>query len=274
MIYCVWYPSGGFGHFINGVLTLHGKNFQRPKINQVQFSDTGDSHSIDLVAPKWLHDPNKYEFDFETDKNYCVLIDNGIDSENTRFITHFPGAQLIKMCYSDQSWPVVAKTSITKAMRVDLNKELDVTEWNTDQPWAQREKYFLYLRDQKFRHMWRRSSSAVNIDMNDLTNYLLLKQKLESVGLELDSFEDLWAQWWAHNSKYYEPLRLANSIIDSVKTQQNQSLLHIQDIWTQAVIYYYLWLEFDQEVPHNDYENFFSDTNQIRDWLTNLGLIL
>ena len=31
MIYCVQYPSGGFGHFINAILTLHGVEFVRPK---------------------------------------------------------------------------------------------------------------------------------------------------------------------------------------------------------------------------------------------------
>ena len=30
MIYCVWYPSGGFGHFINAVLTLYSKDFEVP----------------------------------------------------------------------------------------------------------------------------------------------------------------------------------------------------------------------------------------------------
>jgi len=45
MIYCVWYPSGGFGHFINGILTLHGKGFKRPT-NKIEFSTTGDSHKF------------------------------------------------------------------------------------------------------------------------------------------------------------------------------------------------------------------------------------
>ena len=31
MIYCVWYPSGGFGHFINAVISLYGVDFKRPK---------------------------------------------------------------------------------------------------------------------------------------------------------------------------------------------------------------------------------------------------
>jgi hypothetical protein len=29
MIFCVWYPTGGFGHFINGILHTFRENFVR-----------------------------------------------------------------------------------------------------------------------------------------------------------------------------------------------------------------------------------------------------
>jgi hypothetical protein len=73
MIYCVWYPSGGFGHFINAVLTLHGENFARPKKQQYSFSSSGDSHQLELAAPKFFKNPNNYSFDFDSTLNYSVL---------------------------------------------------------------------------------------------------------------------------------------------------------------------------------------------------------
>ena len=71
MIYCVWYPSGGFGHFINAVLTLHGEDFVSPK-NQLIFSKNGDSHNLDLIVPKYKNDHWPGPIEFHDDKNYCV----------------------------------------------------------------------------------------------------------------------------------------------------------------------------------------------------------
>ena len=102
MIYCVWYPCGGFGHFINAVLTLHGKNFVRPS-NSLKFSDTGDSHSLDLVTPKYQCNYWSGDIEFLPDKDYCVLIDNGINDENDNFKSVFPLATIIKICYSTDS---------------------------------------------------------------------------------------------------------------------------------------------------------------------------
>ena len=112
MIYCIWYPSGGFGHFVNAVISLHGDNFVRPK-NKLEFSDNGDSHLLDLTAPKYFHD-NKYNFTFDDNVNYSVLIDNGINNEGVKFLENFPSAKVIKMCYTDNTWPVIAKTMIDK----------------------------------------------------------------------------------------------------------------------------------------------------------------
>ena len=145
MIYCVWYPSGGFGHFVNAVLTLHGNNFVRPK-KLLKFSDSGNSHGLDLVVPKYLHESWPGGIEFLRDKNYCVLVDNGINNESEQFKSTFPDAVTIKICYCKYSWPVVARTMIEKAMSSSIEQQLPIDAWNTDQPWARREKYFLYLR--------------------------------------------------------------------------------------------------------------------------------
>ena len=78
MIYCIWYPSGGFGHFVNAILTLHGKNFVRPNKKLMNFSPDGNSHTLDLVVPKYHYNSWPGGIEFLNDKNYCVLIDNGI----------------------------------------------------------------------------------------------------------------------------------------------------------------------------------------------------
>jgi hypothetical protein len=167
MIYCVWYPSGGFGHFVNAILTLHGQNFVRPK-KSLTFSADGNSHNLDLVVPKYFKDCWPGRIEFVDSKNYCVLIDNGIDNESTQFKSQFPNATVIKICYSAYSWPVVARTMIEKAMSSSIESQLPVdNNWRTDEPWARREKYFLFLRDHAFRCAWK-SEDENSIDVSEI----------------------------------------------------------------------------------------------------------
>ena len=263
MIYCVWYPSGGFGHFINAVLTLHGKDFARPN-GSLNFSTNGDSHNLDLVVPKYLHGKWPGGFEFLHDQNYCVLIDNGINDENTKFMSLFPDAKIIKICYSDYTWPIVARTMIEKAMISELAAELPVDRWGTNEPWAQREKYFLFLRDHSLRHAWRPTQDSAALYIDDLLDYRNFFNKLNLL-TSVESFDVDWAKWHQSNSTYISPVETAKNVITEVKLKRSQSLNHVTDIWTQAVVYYYIWITFGIEVPHNDFFNFFKDTNQIVD---------
>jgi hypothetical protein len=268
MIYCIWYPSGGFGHFINAVLSLHGNNFARPQQQQVTFGADGNSHALELTAPKYSKDPVDYLFDFDTNVNYSVLIDNGIDNETRRFRTVFPNAQVFKLCYTDTSWPIVAKTSIVKALGTDISQELTLgQDWPDNNTWARREKYFLFLRDHNFRHSWRAEPDCYNLLIESFFNYNLLKGQLTGAGVVLSDFEELHQTWLGNNYEYINPVLESLDIIDAVKNRTARSLTHITDVWDQAVVYYFLWLSFAQEVPHNDYKDFFANTTEIADWL-------
>ena len=260
MIYCVWYPSGGFGHFINAVLSLHGNNFVRPK-GTLDFSSNGNSHNLDVVVPKYYQDCWPYEFEFDKNKNYSVLVDNGINNEADNFKSKFPSATVIKICYTDWSWPVVARTMIDKAMKSNIEKQLLVNNWDTDEPWAKREKYFLFLRDHPLRHAWRSDKeSFINVEyLFDYNTFHHVLNKFETV----DCFEDLWQQWRAANAKYIDPVETASVAMQRIQHQQTFDLRHVTDIWEQAVIYYYFWLWFNIEVPHNDFANWIDSTDRL-----------
>ena len=260
MIYCVWYPSGGFGHFVNAILSLHGKKFKRPKKTMI-FGDNGNSHDLDLIAPKYWNDQSVYCYEFLDDLNYSVLIDNGNKNESKEFQQFFPSATMIKMCYDDWSWPIVARTLIEKVLLTSIEKILTTDEWCTDAPWARREKYFLFLRDNELRYQYRASESH-NINVKELSNYQTLFEKLNSI-VSVEPFEQLWNDWQVVNSKFFYPIQTAEDVINAVENKVNIDISHIQDLWTQAVVYYYIWLQYNIEVPHNDFENFFKDTQQI-----------
>lgn len=260
MIYCVWYPSGGFGHFVNAVLSIYGDNFVRP-VGSLKFSINGNSHNLDLVVPKYSHEHWPGGVKFCDDKNYCVLIDNGINSESTKFKSTFPDAKVLKICYTDLYWPVVARTMIDKAMKSSIEDQLPLNHWHSDEPWAKREKYFLFLRDHALRSAWKPASEQA-VNLGDMLNYNTFFQALNSV-VPIAPFEQLWFQWREANAKYIDPVHTAQLIVDKVRNNQASNIAYINDIWTQAVIYYYIWLAFGVEVPHNDFANFFTNTAEI-----------
>jgi hypothetical protein len=264
MIYCIWYPSGGFGHFINAVLTLHGRDFVRPETQNYHFNTNGNSHNLKLVVPKYLKNPEHYDFVFKSAGHYSILIDNGINDESTKFLKFFPESTIIKICYTDHTWPIVAHTMIEKAMCKEMLHEITCNDTiSYDSNWALREKYFLFLRDHELRHAWRINKDYNYIDIDNLLFYYQFKQCLAELGIETDDFQQLWTQWNQANQKYISPCVVAEQVINNVKNKVETNIEHITDIWTQSIIYYYIWLEFNFEVPHNDYSKWFTNTKDI-----------
>jgi hypothetical protein len=235
----------------------------------LEFGHDGNSHSLPLVLPIF-QDPACYSLPSIKDNlNYTVLIDTGIIHETQQFRETFLDSPVIKICYTDHTWPVIAVTSVTKAMQSSLEKQAAVSmqHWPEQAEWAQREKYFLYLRDNYLRHHWKSDLSMHTLEISDLTDYNLLWQRLAACGIELEHCQQTWQQWWYANHYYFQPIIVAQEIIDKVNSAEFRNLDDIKDTWTQAVIYYYIWLTWSQEVPHNDYQHFFTDTLQIRAWL-------
>ena len=273
MIYCVWYPSGGFGHFVNAVLTLHGRDFERPERLDYQFSKKGNSHSLQLVAPKYLQNPTHYDFDFCKSGHYSVLIDNGINDESTEFLKFFPDPTVIKICYCDRTWPIVARTMIEKAMGKELPEDITLDDvWTCNDIWARREKYFLFLRDHTLRSAWRINNIYKYIDISSMLSYDQFKNCLQSLGIKTSNFQPLWTAWNYSNHAYLDPVAVAQQVIDDVKNNVESDISHIKDTWTQSVIYYYIWLEYNFEVPHNDYSNWFTNTKEIVIMLNKYGV--
>jgi hypothetical protein len=274
MIYCIWYPPGGFGHFINAVLSLHGQQFARPNELTLKFSSAGDSHALPLSAPKYFKDPDTYVFDFDQKLNYSVLIDNGAFNEGKKFLEIFPDSTVIKICYDDIFWPLVSRTMIDKAMESTIENELSPVQWGNHSNWAIREKYFLFFRDHGLRHAWKLDNNTKNLFVNDLLDYDVLNNRFNTFGIQCSNFEPLWTEWYKNNYKYFSPLLTCQQIIKNIKNNVYMNLSSITDIWTQAILYYYIWLEFNFEVPHNDYSNWFTTTNDIVIMLDKHGVSL
>lgn len=273
MIYTIWYPSGGFGHFINAILRLKGVGFQKPSEN-FSFSDNGNSHSLTSNIPKFFHNPKEYPIVKHSGKEkLTVLIDNGITDESTDFFNYFPDATIIKMCYDDYSWAIIAKTMIEKAMNNSIENDLAVDKdlWKSNEDWEQREKYFLYLRDHKFRLMWKENIKTKNIFVNDLLTFDHFTSKLSEIGITLeDDAFDLWKEWSRANLNYLNPFFIASNILTDLDNDKDIS--HITDIWTQAVVNYFIWVKYKFEIPAWNYRNWFTSTKDIKKMLESYGV--
>lgn len=266
MIYCVWYPAGGFGHYINAIIRHFALELPSPTIEDFSFSDVGDSHAIPFDAPKYSHDSDDYRWCFSDDQDHTVLIDNGINSESNKFVTMFPGCRVIKLIYNDFSWPVIAQTHITKAMHVPLSTQIvpDAGKWNAPTAdWSIREKFFLYLRDHYLRHRWKPNKDSVNIDVADVYHYDMLRTRLSVINQNIANFSDVHSRWQRVNLQYYNPIFAANAILDSLDHNICTDLSHITDLWTQAVINYFIWLKYSIEIPANTYADWFDNTTEI-----------
>jgi hypothetical protein len=100
-----------------------------------------------------------------------------------------------------------------------------------------------------------------------MLDYSQLHTQLSTSGAELSNFESLHQAWQQANKQYINSVKNSQSVVKSIKNNVNVNLDHISSVWDQAVLYYFLWITFGEEVPHNDYANFFSDSDSIRKWL-------
>jgi hypothetical protein len=153
---------------------------------------------------------------------------------------------------------------IEKAMGKEMWEEITLDDvWTCNDIWAIREKYFLFLRDHALRSAWRVNNNHHHLDISSMLSYNQFKSCLLASGIETDDFQQLWTKWNHANHAYLDPVAVAQQVINDVKNDVKSDISHLEDIWTQSVIYYYIWLEFNFEVPHNDYSNWFTNTKEI-----------
>lgn len=283
----IQYPSGGFGHTIHVVLSMFGKNFVGAPVNY-EFGISGDSHGFPNFLPK-LFDTSNYNVEsfneslsnIQDNKNVTVLIDSGISDDSIDFKKLILSDYSIRICYDDWSWPLLAKLFYTRCMSsVNSTKHSisdfispDNIHWaaNKSQPWAVREKYFLYLRDHHFRQQWRPVDGCVTLPVEKILNYKSLYHVLNQ-WFEVNEFEDFHKQWHRVNKEHFDFYFDCLHIIDCVESKKSLDLTAIDDLFSQSVVYYYIWLKYNVEVPHNDYSNWFTNSDEIVTMLTKHGV--
>jgi hypothetical protein len=279
----IQYPSGGFGHFIHVILSKYGCGFSGQQI-KYNFGVGGDSHAYPVLLPKYFttnYDINAYtQYLNNIDSEFVtVLIDSGIENDSNEFRKFIKSYWSIRICYDDWSWPLLAKMFYTRCMSAVNAQPQHLSQWispsenqwpDIDADWAKREKFFLYLRDHTFRNNWRADSdSDLNLPITHLLDYNLLHNSLNSL-IEVDDFDEFYRQWYDANQEHFDFYLKANEIISQL--DNNMDISDVSDLYTQAVVYYYIWLKFKFEIPHNDYAKWFTNTKEIVTMLKDHGV--
>ena len=269
MIYCVWYPPGGFGHYVNSIITMYGYGFKKPNDTSILIDSKGSSHGTERSAPIYLHDPESYEFEFDSNFHYSVLIDNG-NNTSERFRQFFPGATIIKITYDDWYWPIVARTVVEKASHEDFDQFIKGFDWSRCGSIRFQENCVHYIKDHSLRKTFSSDGLEQTLALADVVNYQRLKTRLEQFGIELQDFESKHNEFLEKNAVYIDPVLNSLKLLDDVEHQRWSDLSYFDhNPWAQSIVYFYLWKKYNL----TDYSTWFKSCDQLIDTVKNRRIV-
>ena len=283
-VVAIQYPSGGFGHFVHVVLSSFCDNIEG-QAQQYKFGPSGNSHDYPMALPKYLNTQFKIDEYHQTLKllsnEYAtILVDAGIENDSDEFKKFINPYLSIRICYDDWAWPLLSKMFYTRCLGIQKKNDPGIENWimpednkwyDPQVTWAIREKYFLYLRDHEFRYKWRPATGYATLPLKEILNYNSFYTILNQ-WFNVNKFEDFYKQWHNTNKEQFAFYFDCLHIINCVENKQSLDLSNIDDLFVQAVVYYYIWIKYNFEVPHNDYSNWFTNTDDIVTMLTNHGV--
>lgn len=276
----IQYPSGGFGHFIYGLITTCTSGvFCRADID-LQISKSGDSHALQLSVDKWIGLSPNFEFvisDWAKDspKTHVLLVDSSIsNNEFTTVRQRFPSNPIIRMCIDYRAMPIVHQTCEHKAGGAT---DLDVYSAVT---WESREMVSLryHYADQHPSEFYLRNFKPV-VDHNTINipiswvayNFELLLDTLEKfIDTKFDrkKTSKIHEEFVNANKKYFMGPIWAERIIESLYTGSNISLTDCTSFYDQGYVNYRIEREFNlKEIPPYTFRDWFKDTDEIRKML-------
>lgn len=273
----VHYPSGGFGHFLNGLLTTCTDGiFFRPS-NNVTFSSSGDSHALELSVAKWMGYAEDFEFvvsDWATESDLChiLLVDSFIENDDPTILRQrFPGNQVIRLCIDYRAVPIVHQTCEFKAMGKTPEDDYSaLPDWEHREMITLRYHYAdqhddFYLRkfspinDEKTLNL---PISWIAYNFDQLIEHL---QKFLNVTFDGNRVAELYQTFLKANEKYFTGPVWAERILHSLRSGTNIDLSECTSLFDQGYVNYRIEREFNlSEIPPYTYKDWFTDTNSIR----------
>jgi len=269
------YPSGGYGYYLTRLINAFITNVVKTP-DDFLFDSVGTSHLLPLVAGQFDQTKNligvseEYQHDINQQNYILIPYCTGIQSDDVTSLTNtFTNAKIIRLYYEDDTWPLVFQNCITKAAlkTLETGVDFDHAAFGSSDDWAKRENYFLLLKNHHCRHIWNEyhSSQFLNINIFDLltsTENCLrsIANFIHGTVIDLDTLPTRHQQFLDSNLNTVRHLEILH-IVKNLKLAQN--LKHIDHLYQQAVLNFYLQLRYKFEVPTNDYSDWFTNTTDI-----------
>jgi hypothetical protein len=284
----IHYPSGGYGFYLTRLINGFITNVVKTP-DDFLFDSVGTSHPLPLVAGSIHFDQNQtlisvsdqYQFDIARQKYVLIPYCTGIQSDDiTALINTFTNAKIIRLYYNDDTWPLVFQNCIIKAALETLETavEFDSITFGSSDDWAKRENFFLLLKNHHYRHMWNECDlpQFLNINVVDLltdpeTCLRSIANFIDGTIVDLDLLPGRHQQFLDSNLNTVRHLEILH-IVKNLRLTQN--LKHIDHLYQQAVLNFYLQLRYNFEVPPNDYSDWFTNTTDIVKMLEDNNIII
>jgi hypothetical protein len=284
----IHYPSGGYGYYLTRLINGFITNVVKTPDNFL-FDSIGTSHLLPLVAGCMHFDQNKtlisisdeYQYDIARQKYILIPYCTGIHSDDvTALINTFTNAKIIRLHYKDDTWPLVFQNCITKAAQETLETAVEFSSvaFGSSDDWAKRENFFLLLKNHHYRHMWNECDlpQFLNINVVDLltdpeTCLRSIANFIDGTIVDLDLLPGRHQQFLDSNLNTVRHLEILH-IVKNLRLTQN--LKHIDHLYQQAVLNFYLQLRYNFEVPPNDYSDWFTNTTDIVKMLEDNNIII
>jgi hypothetical protein len=282
------YPGGGYGYYLARLINSFITNVVKTP-DKFLFDAIGTSHQLPLVAGSIQVDQNKtlvaigdeYQYDIDQQKYILIPYCPGIQSDDVTTLTNtFLNSKIIRLYYEDNTWPLVFQNCIIKAAQgtLETTVEFDEAAFGSSENWAKRENFFLLLKNHHFRNMWRECHLPQFLNINILDLLINPENCLRSVAnfingtiVDLDTLPARHQQFLDANLNTVTHLEILN-IVNNLKL--NQNLSHIDHLYQQAVVNFYVQLKYNFEVPENNYSNWFTNTTDIVTMLENHKIII
>jgi hypothetical protein len=280
------YPSGGYGYYLARLINSFVTNVV-PTADLFEFDQLGTSHLLPLVAGDIHHEQNRnlysvnecYQRDIDQQKYILIPYCPGIQNDTTTNLEiNFPNAKIVRLCYHDNTWPLIFQNCIVKAAAgtLETDVEFDSKKFGSGDNWARRENFSLLFENHHYRNMWKEYDHArfLNIDIFELlTNphccLLKVANFINGSIYHSDRLLDKHQQFLDANPNTITHLEILQ-IINSLTIEQD--LMHVEHLYHQAVMNFYIQTKFNFVIPSNDYANWFTNTKEIVTMLTHHGV--
>lgn len=275
------YPSGGFGFFLYGVLTICTNQFCS-RDTDIGMSPTGDSHQLSLSVQAWKPDETDFKFvvsDWATDieKPHLLLIDLGItDGRIAPVRKRFPTNKIIRICIDPDGKSIIMQTCLHKAQRKTKQDFYSLKDWE------QREEISLiYHHADSNPGYYLNNYEPINDDniLNIPVTWFffnfqeILKRIEEFLQITIDKARalELHELFLEKNLTYAQALLWSKKIMNSLSSGSVIDVTGCNSIHDQGYINYCIEKHFNiKEIPPYTYRNWFKTTAEIHSMIQHI----